>query len=158
MEELFHTHLTWEPEESSTRRHASRAHTLSFDGFGDLPGSSAPRFHGDRERLNPEQLLLAAVAQCHLLTYVYLAQRAGIEVASYRDHAEALLRVHEDGSGEITRITLHPAVIVFRQEDVERAQALHADVPALCFIERTVKTEVVVDAHTVGRPGIVNPE
>ena len=36
-------------------------------------GSSDRVFHGDRERWNPEELLLAALSECHMLSYLHVA-------------------------------------------------------------------------------------
>ena len=55
-------------EGTSSYRGYSRDHDVLIPGLPVLPGSADPTFHGDRDRYNPEQLLLAALAQCHMLS------------------------------------------------------------------------------------------
>ena len=62
-----------------------------FSGAGkpDLPGSSDPAFRGDARRYNPEELLVAALASCHMLWYLHLCADAGVTVLAYRDEPSA---------------------------------------------------------------------
>jgi organic hydroperoxide reductase OsmC/OhrA len=54
------------------------------EGAGDagrpqpIAGSSDSAFRGDPGRWNPEQLLTAALAQCHMLSYLHACAAAGI--------------------------------------------------------------------------------
>jgi organic hydroperoxide reductase OsmC/OhrA len=41
-----------------------------------IAGSSDSTFRGDAARWNPEQLLLAALAQCHMLSYLHACAAA----------------------------------------------------------------------------------
>ena len=53
-------------------------------------GSAAThRFGGNGERLDPEQLLVAAASSCQLLSFLAVAARARLDVLSYEDEAEA---------------------------------------------------------------------
>ena len=52
------------------------------DGGGDaacepIAGSSDSAFRGDPGRWNPEQLLTAALAQCHMLSYLHACAAGG---------------------------------------------------------------------------------
>ena len=66
----------------------SRDYTVQITGKPDLLGSSDPAFRGDEHRHNPEDMLLAAVSDCHKLWYLHLCSAAGITVTAYTDHAE----------------------------------------------------------------------
>lgn len=44
-----------------------RDHILEVDGKPDLQLSSDPEFLGNPEKLNPEELLVASLAGCHML-------------------------------------------------------------------------------------------
>ncbi len=70
---------------------SARDHRVEAPGPGSLDGSAARAFHGDPERWNPEQLFLAALSQCHMLSYFYVAARAGVVVTAYRDDARGTL-------------------------------------------------------------------
>jgi organic hydroperoxide reductase OsmC/OhrA len=125
---------------------------VSAAGPPDLPGSADPTFRGDRTRWNPEQLVVAALSQCHLLTYLHLCATNDVVVTGYVDDAHGEMATHRDGSGELTSVTLRPRVTVADQAMVERALALHHDVPGLCFIARSVNFPVHHEP-TVGAGG-----
>ena len=151
---------------TASYRGYGRDHILRAAGLPDLPGTADPTFHGDRDRWNPEQLLLAALAQCHMLSYLHVAVRNGIRVVSYTDAPEGVLRLNRDGSGEFTSARLRPSVTIDAAGGpaaVELAgEALHAEANRLCFIARSVNFPVEHHPQTLlagpapqpgGRPG-----
>jgi organic hydroperoxide reductase OsmC/OhrA len=58
----------------------SRDHVFSSAGKPDLLGSSDPAFRGEASRYNPEELLVASLASCHMLWYLHLSADAGVRV------------------------------------------------------------------------------
>ncbi|MER2134677.1 MAG: OsmC family protein [Arthrobacter sp.] len=133
---------------TQTYRGYGRDHVLRAPGLPDLPGTADPTFHGDRDRWNPEQLLLSAVVQCHMLSYLHVAVKNGISVLSYEDDAEGTLRLNRDGSGEFTSVLLRPVVHI-SEGSPELATALHEEAHRLCFIARSVNFPVEHAARTV---------
>lgn len=127
---------------TSGYRAYSRDHEIDVDGPGTLPGTADPTFHGSRDRWNPEQLLLTAVAQCHMLSYLHVAVRSGVVVTGYRDTAVGTMHLNRDGSGEFTGITLEPHVELADAGQSALADALHAEANRLCFIARSVNFPV----------------
>lgn len=51
-----------------------------------------PAFRGDAHRYNPEELLLASLASCHMLWYLHLCAVNGINVLDYHDEAHGAAR------------------------------------------------------------------
>lgn len=133
------------------RRIFARAQNRS-PGKPPLLGSADPTFRGDASRYNPEELLLAALSACHLLSYLALCAREGIGVASYSDNAVATM-TEKGGAGRFTSATLHP-VVEIDDERVERATALHDEAHAQCFIANSVNFPVEHEA-TVRRVSAV---
>jgi organic hydroperoxide reductase OsmC/OhrA len=111
-----------------------REHRVLVDGKPELAGSADPAFRGDPRRHNPEDLFLAAISSCHLLSYLALCARQGVNVLSYEDDARGTLRLDAGGGGRFTEVTLHPEVVIADGGDVELATALHDRAHALCFI------------------------
>ena len=134
---------------TSSYRGYSRDHDVIIPGLPVLKGSADPTFHGDRERYNPEQLLLAALAQCHMLSYLHVAVKHGVVVTDYRDEASGLLRLNRDGSGQFERVTLRPRVTVADAAEVELASRLHHEASQVCFIARSVNFPVDHEPETV---------
>ncbi|MHA7264562.1 OsmC family protein [Arthrobacter sp. TMN-37] len=134
---------------TSGYREYSRENEVTAAGPPLLPGTADPTFHGQKDRWNPEQLLLAALSQCHLLSFLHVAVKAGVVVNTYDDDAEGLMRLNRDGTGEFTRVVLRPRVTVASPEGLEKAAELHAQAAATCFIARSVNFPVDHEPVTV---------
>lgn len=130
---------------TSSYRSYTRDHEVSSGGIPVILGSADPTFHGNPERWNPEQLLLAALSQCHMLSYLHMAVKSGIIVTAYEDSAEGTLRLNPDGSGEFTGVTLKPRVTITDSTAKHTAQSIHADAAGACFIGRSVNFPVLHD-------------
>lgn len=68
-----------------------RDHAIAAVGLPVLLGSADRTFHGDTDRWNPEQLLVTALAQCHMLSYLHVAVMHGVVVTKYEDTATGTL-------------------------------------------------------------------
>jgi organic hydroperoxide reductase OsmC/OhrA len=144
-EHHFNTLITWTGNIGSGTmdyRSYERDFTLHVEGKPDIKGSSASTFLGDDTAHNPEDLLLASVASCHMLWYLHLCAENNIVVLEYRDNASAILSEQPDGSGHFSKITLHPEVVINASGNVELANQLHAEANKMCFIANTLKCPV----------------
>ena len=129
--------LAWEGNAggaTSSYTSYSRRFRARFDGKADLVGSADPAFRGEAELHNPEELLLAAVASCHLLCYLALCARSGIEVVAYADAARGALELAAGGGGRFQEIVLQPRVTIAGGSDPQLAAELHGRAHELCFI------------------------
>lgn len=125
-------------EGTASYRAYARDHEVTADGRPEIRGSSDPSFRGDAERWNPEQLLVAALSQCHLLSYLHQCAIAGVVVVAYEDRPEGVMTETEDGGGRFTEVTLRPVVTVADPGMVARARELHERAHELCFIASSV--------------------
>jgi organic hydroperoxide reductase OsmC/OhrA len=119
----------------------SRTYEVAIEGKPTLTGSSAGEFKGDESKHNPEDLLLVALSTCHMLSYLALAARAGIEVRAYVDAAEATMAM-KDGAVRFTDAILRPRVTVAPGADRAKAAALHDKAHKICFIANSVSFPV----------------
>jgi organic hydroperoxide reductase OsmC/OhrA len=144
-EHQYHLSLDWTGNlgaGTSSYEGYSREHVVRIAGKPDLVGSADPAFRGDAALHNPEDLLLAALSQCHLLTYLALCARARINVTGYRDRAEGTLQLTKDGGGQFTGVVLRPRVVVAEVHMLEKARFFHGEVHKYCFIARSVNFPV----------------
>jgi len=107
----------------------------------EILASADRAFHGDAERWNPEDMLVAALAQCHMLSYLHMAVRAGVVVTAYTDEATGTM-VQEGLGGRFTEVVLRPVVTVAEESMVEAARAAHAEAYEHCFIANSVNFPV----------------
>ncbi|MFI0784661.1 OsmC family protein [Streptomyces lydicus] len=127
---------------TSGYRAYGREHEVRAEGPPPLAGTADPAFRGSADRWNPEQLLLASLAQCHMLTYLALCALAGVVVTGYADDAEGTMAEDGAGGGRFTGVVLRPRVEVASAGDAERARALHGDAHQKCFIANSVNFPV----------------
>lgn len=142
-EHTYRARLEWTGgADGATEAYAgySREYRLDFEGKPSLSGSADAAFRGDASLHNPEDLLVAALSACHMLTYLALCARAGIAVASYADDATGTM-AETNGVGRFTRVVLRPRVQISRG-DVARATALHDEAHRDCFIASSVNFPV----------------
>lgn len=94
--------------------------------------------------MNPQQLLLAAVSSCQLLSFLALAARSHIDILAY-DDAEAVMPT-ETQPMRITRITLRPLIRLAAGSDLERVRRLVDRAHDACFVANSLRAEVHIDA------------
>jgi len=127
---------------TSGYRDYSRDVEHEIDGKATVHASSDKPFRGDSTRWNPEDLLVSALAECHLLSYLHACVRAGVVVVAYRDDATGLMVEDGKGGGAFAEVTLRPHVTVADASMVDAATAAHAQANAWCFIANSVNFPV----------------
>lgn len=126
------------------RNNYVRDHTVRFAGGQEVRNSAASGYGGDQSAANPEELLLAALSSCHMLTFLAVAANRGYVVDRYEDHASAVLDKNADGKMAVTHAVLAPKVGFSgeKRPSAEDYAKLHERAHAACFIANSVKTEV----------------
>ena len=144
-EHRYAARLTWVGNlggGTATYQGYGRGWRLSIDGRPDILGSADPAFRGDPSRHNPEDLLVAALSSCHMLSYLALCARNGVVVVRYDDVAEGVMRTTPDGGGRFESVTLHPRVVVTDEDMVASARELLEKAHEQCFIASSVSFPV----------------
>lgn len=111
-----------------------RSHSIKVDEKVIIQCSSDASFRGDKTKYNPEELLVASLSACHMLSYLHVCSAAGVVVINYIDEATGTMQQTQNGGGHFTEVTLHPTVIVSDASMIEKANALHKKANELCFI------------------------
>lgn len=128
---------------TSDYRAYKRDHEISGpDKLNYIPGSSDPIFRGDRARYSPEELLVGALAACHMLWILHLCADRGIRVTSYSDLSSGQMAENPEGSGRFTEVTLRPLMTIDDAARIAEVEALHAKAHELCFIANSVNFPV----------------
>ncbi len=152
--------LRWEGnlgEGTASYRNYGRGYRVSVAGKPDLVGSADPTFRGDRDRYNPEELLVAALSSCHMLSYLAHCARRGVRVEAYRDDARGRMVETPDGGGHFESVALAPQVAIAEGGDAELALALHEQAHADCFIARSCNFPVTHRASIAQVAPVVAP-
>lgn len=133
-------------EGTRTYRGYDRTWEIRTPGKPPVACSNDPLLGGNPALHNPEDLLLSALASCHMLWYLHLASNAGITVIAYEDTPEAVGESEPDGAGRFLRATLRPKVTVLTGTDLAKADAIHRKIHDVCYIARSVNFPVSYEA------------
>lgn len=145
-------------EHHATIRWQNSGATLDYDHFSrdhqwvvkqgrlTVPASSAPAYQGNPDVMDPEDALVAALASCHMLTFLAIAARRRLVVLDYTDAARGWLEQNAEGQLAVTRVELRPAVrfapgTALSAEDHGK---LHDKAHRGCFIANSVKAAVTI--------------
>ena len=123
-------------------RSYERSHQIKAGEKPIILGSSDPNFRGDQTKYNPEELLVASLASCHMLWYLHLCSVEKIIVVDYGDRAAGKMIETEDGGGRFTEVILKPTVTITATSDPIVATSLHEQAHHLCFIANSVNFPV----------------
>jgi organic hydroperoxide reductase OsmC/OhrA len=137
-----------EDAEAFLKGRYGRAHSISFAEHV-VPGTASQHVVGKWAApgaVDPEEMLVASISTCHMLTFLHVARLKGFAITRYRDAAVGLMEKDADGRMAITRVTLRPEITYQgkRPTDAERDH-MHHEAHEECFIANSVKTEITVE-------------
>jgi organic hydroperoxide reductase OsmC/OhrA len=128
----------------------SREHHWTFDGGLVVAASSSPSVvrtpWSNPANVDPEEAYVASISSCHMLTFLYLAAKAGFAISQYSDQAVGTMAKTTEGASWIDRVTLSPQIrwAGDHQPSPEQLAQLHHAAHRDCFIANSVKTEISV--------------
>jgi organic hydroperoxide reductase OsmC/OhrA len=144
--------VTWtvQPDADFPKGRYSRAHRITFDGGAEVLASAAASVVGrwaDPAGSDPEEMLVAALSSCHMLTFLDKARRAGFVIDRYADAARGRMGEVASGRKGLVEVVLRPDISwVGPAPAPEALEALHAASHAECFIANSVRCEVRIEA------------
>lgn len=95
--------------------------------------------------VDPEEMLVAALSNCHMLSFLHVARLAGFTVTAYRDHAEGGMEDIAPGKQAVTKVVLHPQIEwIGSAPGKEKLEHMHHEAHEVCFIANSVRTVVIV--------------
>jgi organic hydroperoxide reductase OsmC/OhrA len=136
--------LSWEKGQAPfTYDGYPRNHLIVFkEGQEKMTVSAAPIYRGDAAKADPEDLLVASLCSCHMLSFLAIASKKKLDVKSYQDDAVGFLE-NDQGKIWIKRVILRPKVEI--DADAATLAQIHHLAHEACFIANSVKTEVIVE-------------
>jgi len=122
----------------------SRNHEWSFQNGLKIEASASSQFLGDENKIDPEEAFVASLSSCHMLTFLAICSRKGIQVESYADNAVGYLEKNSNEKLVITRVQLHPKIefVDGINLSIEELEELHNQSHHECFLANSVSTEI----------------
>ncbi|MBA7495473.1 hypothetical protein ES702_06060 [subsurface metagenome] len=116
---------------------------LSHSGKPYIEVATPPEFKGHPGIWSPEDLFVASVNSCIMTTFLYYAEKEGIEFLGYESQAEGILeRVNRQFA--FSEIKIRPLVFVKQDTDIQRAKDLLERSEKTCLISNSIKAKVGV--------------
>lgn len=107
--------------------------SLSADRLDSIPSASPIEFGGPGNRWSPESLLVAAVADCFILTFRAVARASKFSWASLECSAEGTLE-QSDGTTRFTTFVINAELAVPQGTREEKAYRLLEKAEANCLV------------------------
>jgi organic hydroperoxide reductase OsmC/OhrA len=121
-----------------------RNHQITFKNGKPETFSAAPVYKGDPSKGDPEDMLVAALSSCHMLSFLAIAAKKKFVMTSYEDDAVGYLE-NKDGKLWMTRVILRPQIVFENAPDAATLEQMHHMAHEQCFIANSVKTDVSVE-------------
>ncbi len=142
---LHRIQLAWSRESRPfAREQYPRDHHVRFEGGQRIGASAAAGYGGNPELADPEQLLIAALSSCHMLTFLAVVANRGYVLESYEDDAEGTLGTDEQGQTAVTAVTLRPRTRfdASKSPSAEDLARFHERAHRACFIAHSIRAHV----------------
>lgn len=128
-------------------REYPRDHDWIFPNGDTLRASSAPKYLGNEDCVDPEEAYVASLSSCHMLTFLAVASMQGFVLDSYQDEAVGKLAPNDAKKMIVKTVTLTPKTVFSgdKQPTRDELEALHHKAHEECFIANSVLTEIVIE-------------
>lgn len=144
-EHLYELSICWTGNTgtgTSDYRSYERSHVIGAEGKPEIEATSDPAFRGDKTKYNPEELLVASPAGCHMLWFLHFCAVNGVIVTDYTDRPTGVMTTEADGNGRFAEVTLHPTVTVTEASMLDKLDDLHRKAHEFCYIANSVNFPV----------------
>ena len=133
---FYETEVDWKGE---------RAGKLAGPGLPSVCFGAPPEFNGREGSWSPEQLLVASVNTCYMLTLVAIAENSKIALISLTSSAKGKLEKVQGAGYQVTEIRIKPKVVVASAKDVERVSRIIEKAKQNCFVSNSIKSTITVE-------------
>lgn len=116
-------------------------------GGPSLPGvavGAPPEFKGREGLWSPEQLFVASLNTCYMLTFLAIAENSKVSLVSFSSTAKGKLEKVAGGNYQVTEIVVKPRVVIASTNDLGRLPRILEKAKENCFVSNSIKSDVKV--------------
>jgi len=117
---------------------------VTADRVATIPTAPPPEFGGPGDRWSPESLLVAAVANCFILTFRAISRASRLDWAALRCDVVGILD-RQDRVTRFTRFEIHAHLKVPPGTDEAKASRLLEKAEAGCLITNSLAAEIALE-------------
>lgn len=120
---------------------------LETDHAPSLASTPPPQFGGPEGYWSPESLLVAAVADCFILSFRAIARASRFEWQHLNVEVEGVLDKDDNGIVRFVRLEICPTLTIAADGDEDKAQRLLEKAEKSCLITNSMKAEVNLETE-----------
>lgn len=113
-------------------------------GMPDIDVACAPEFGGHKDIWTPEHLFVGSIEICTMSTFLFLAHKEGLEIASYKSTAKGEAQM-VDGAIRYVSLVVKPVVEIFKEADRATVDKIFAEIDTWCMISNSIIPEVKIE-------------
>ena len=100
-------------------------------------------FGGSADKWTPEDLFLASVNSCVMMTFKAAAKKSNLKFKEYQSRVESTIQV-VDRALTFSKISVNPKIMIESEQDKEKVLLLMKKAEKKCLISQSIKTEIEV--------------
>jgi peroxiredoxin-like protein len=127
----------------------ARRGELKSPGLQQLEVATPPEFKGHEQMWTPEHYFVASVNSCFMTTFLALVEASKLDVVSFDSKAVGKLNKVEDGTYQMTEITLMPRLVIRYSKDLDRAKRILEKAERNCLISNSIKSTVNLQPEVI---------
>ena len=127
---------------------------LDSEGLPPLPTAAPPEFDGPGGKWSPETLMVAAVADCYLLTFRGIAKASRMPWVSVSVTCQGTLE-RPDKVTQFTRFDLRATLVLPQGVSEDQARRILTRAEETCLITRSLKGETHLEVEIERQPELV---
>lgn len=127
---------------------------LESEDIPPLSTAAPPEFDGPGGKWSPETLMVAAVADCYLLTFRGIAKASRMPWVSVSVKCQGTLE-RPDKVTQFTRFDLHATLVLPPHVGEDQARRILTRAEETCLITRSLKSETHLEVEITRQPELV---
>ena len=118
--------------------------TVSGSNLPDLSVAPPSQFGGPGDKWSPEDLLMASISSCFVLSFRAIARASKLNWSSIECHSEGVLdRV--EGITQFTTVVTKVNLVIAANESIEKAELLLHKADKSCLVSNSLTTETALE-------------
>lgn len=134
--------ISWHKQGTFSHEGFERGHEADISGHTiPMSGANTPAF------VDPEQMLAASLASCHMQTFLALAAKKRLQVESYADTAIAKVETNGEGKQYVSEVRLTPKAVFIgdKRPNQEEIEKMHHKAHEHCFVSNSLISNTLIE-------------
>jgi peroxiredoxin-like protein len=124
---------------------------MKGQGLPAIPIGAPPEFKGREGVWAPEQLFVASLNACFMLTLLTIVENSKVTLVSFSSTAKGKLERVQGAGYQVTEVVIKPTVVVASAEELGRIPRILEKAKENCFISNSVKSAIKLEPEVLHR-------